>query len=208
MSSTTLYLVRRGEQHHPTHQADDGEPAEPGSGLTPRGRAQSLAVARRLAGIPFGSVHHSPLRRATETAALITEHLNTLSAVGAVDAGNDQHLRAHACELVRDRTPIPDDHPPRYRQFLQAVPPAERDPQARELRVAVRELSRIGERERTDLIVTHNFVIGWFVRHVLEAPEWRWIGLNQANGAVTVLRWETGRPAALLAFNDTGHLPS
>jgi hypothetical protein len=34
----------------------------------------------------------------------------------------------------------------------------------------------------------HNFVIGWFVRHVLDAPEWRWMGLNQFNAALTILQ--------------------
>jgi probable phosphoglycerate mutase len=33
--------------------------------------------------------------------------------------------------------------------------------------------------DRCELLVTHNFVIGWFIRHVLAAPWWRWMGLNQ-----------------------------
>ncbi len=55
-------------------------------------------------------------------------------------------------------------------------------------------------------MVTHNFVIGWFVRHVLQAPPWRWLGLNQANCGLTVVQWGSERPPALLTFNDTGHL--
>ncbi len=48
--------------------------------------------------------------------------------------------------------------------------------------------------------------IGWFVRHVLDAPLWRWIGRNQANCAITIVRWDSGRPPTLVSFNDTGHL--
>ena len=29
--------------------------------------------------------------------------------------------------------------------------------------------------------VTHNFLIGWLIRDALDAPKWRWIGLNHAN---------------------------
>ena len=48
--------------------------------------------------------------------------------------------------------------------------------------------------------------LGWFVRHVLDAPVWRWIGLNQDNCAITIVQWESGRPPTLVGFNDTGHL--
>ncbi|MEV4118705.1 histidine phosphatase family protein [Micromonospora sp. NPDC049645] len=63
-----------------------------------------------------------------------------------------------------------------------------------------------GEQDRNELLITHNFVIGWFVRHVLDAPEWRWIGLHQANCAITVVRWDSDRPPTLVSFNDTEHL--
>lgn len=31
------------------------------------------------------------------------------------------------------------------------------------------------------------------------------MGLNQANRAITVVRWDADRPPALVGFNDTGH---
>ncbi|MCZ7423500.1 histidine phosphatase family protein [Verrucosispora sp. WMMA2121] len=63
-----------------------------------------------------------------------------------------------------------------------------------------------GDADRHELLITHNFVIGWFVRHTLDAPTWRWIGLNQANCGITVVQWEADRPPTLVSFNDTGHL--
>ncbi len=42
----------------------------------------------------------------------------------------------------------------------------------------------------------------------LDAPKWRWIGLNHANAALTVIRYTPGKPAALLVHNDMGHLPA
>jgi broad specificity phosphatase PhoE len=64
----------------------------------------------------------------------------------------------------------------------------------------------VGDTDRHELLITHNFVIGWFVRRVLDAPQWRWIGLNQANCAITILQWDSDRPPTLVSFNDTGHL--
>lgn len=117
----------------------------------------------------------------------------------------------HACDRAADRTPVPapgqdSDYPERYRSWLQRVPLAERDEDAAGVRAAVAYFGVVHDTDRHELLVTHNFVIGWFVRHALDAPIWRWLGLNQDNCALTIVAWETGRPPALLCFNDVGHL--
>lgn len=185
MARTTLYLVRHGEQ----------DPAADDSGLSALGRAQAAALAERLAGTTFDVFHHSSLTRARQTAEIL--------------AGRLAGVTPHACELVLDRTPTPGPgsrYPRRYDGFFAGVPAPERDPGGGRIQAAVDALGEIGEVDRTDLVVTHNFVIGWFVRHVLDAPEWRWLGLNQANCGLTVVAWETGRAPALISHNDTGHL--
>jgi probable phosphoglycerate mutase len=58
-----------------------------------------------------------------------------------------------------------------------------------------------------ELIITHNAVIGWFVREVLGAPDWRWMTLNQANAGLTVIAQRHGRPWTLVSHNDLAHLP-
>ncbi|MBT2365719.1 histidine phosphatase family protein, partial [Streptomyces sp. ISL-10] len=65
-----------------------------------------------------------------------------------------------------------------------------------------------GDEPRHELIVTHNFLIGWLVRDALDAPKWRWMGLNHANAALTVIRYAPGRPASVLFHNDMRHLPT
>lgn len=123
-----------------------------------------------------------------------------------------RHLPAtarHACDFVADRTPVPTDragYPPRWHDWLDGVPAEERDEDAVALRAAVEHFGVLRDEDRDELLITHNFVIGWFVRHVMDAPRWRWMGLNQANGGLTIVQWETGRPATLAAFDDTGHL--
>lgn len=34
----------------------------------------------------------------------------------------------------------------------------------------------------------------------------RWMSLNQANCGITIVRYRTGLPPAVVAFNDVGHL--
>jgi probable phosphoglycerate mutase len=51
-----------------------------------------------------------------------------------------------------------------------------------------------GNEPHHELVVTHNFLIGWLVRAALDAPKWRWMGINHANAALTVVRYAPGRP--------------
>ncbi|GAA0560950.1 histidine phosphatase family protein [Paractinoplanes ferrugineus] len=184
MAQTQLYLVRHGE-------------ALDHAGLSPLGRAQAARLGRRLSRVPFAAIHHSPLPRAEQTAFIVGEHL--------------PQVPRHGCDLVADRTPVPsaghlDDYPARWHSWFDDVPDDERDEDAAALRKAVDHFGGTGDDDRTELLITHNFVIGWFVRHVLDAPDWRWLGLDQANCGITILRWDSTRPPALVAFNDTGHL--
>jgi len=115
--------------------------------------------------------------------------------------------------LLADRTPFPapgqeDIVPAAYRWFLDTVPEQERDVGGARLDDAVGRLAVAADTDRCELLVTHNFVIGWFVRHVMAAPWWRWMGLNQFNCALTIIQVRSGEPAALVSFNDIGHLPA
>ena len=190
MARTALYLVRHGEQDPSTDHAID-------SGLSAVGREQAERLGQRLRTLPFAHIHHSPLQRAAQTAGIIADHLHGVP--------------IHACDHVADRTPVPgpgreSDYPDRYQPWFDQVPPAERDEDAAGVRAAVAHFGVVGDKDRNELLVTHNFVIGWFVRHVLDAPTWRWLGLNQDNCGLTIVAWETGRPPALVSFNDVGHL--
>ncbi|WP_328347291.1 histidine phosphatase family protein [Micromonospora sp. NBC_00421] len=190
MARTQLYLVRHGEQDPTSDHGPDG-------GLSPRGREQADRLGHRLRTVPFSTIHHSALARAAQTADIVASHL--------------PQVPRHACDLVADRTPVPstarrDSYPDRWHAWLDGVPADERDEDAAALRAAVGRLGVTGEEDRDELLITHNFVIGWFVRHVLDAPQWRWLGLHQANCGITVVRWQSDRPPTLVSFNDTGHL--
>lgn len=65
-----------------------------------------------------------------------------------------------------------------------------------------------GEEDRHELVVTHNFLVARLVRDAMYAPKWRWLGLNHANAALTVIRYPPDRPASVLLTNDMRHLPA
>jgi len=71
----------------------------------------------------------------------------------------------------------------------------------------VNHWGRVGDADRHKLVVTHNFVIGWAVRHALDAPYWRWLGLNQFNCGLTIVQWRSDAPPTPVSFNEFGHLP-
>lgn len=192
MANTVLYLVRHGEQESGHTEGD-----EPDLGLSPRGEEQARLLGARLAGTAFDIVRHSPLRRAAETAGILSGYL--------------PGIPVSVSDLIADRTPVPidgqrDSVPQRYRWFFDTVPPQERDHGGAQLDAAIARLAVAGENDRCELLITHNFVIGWFVRHVLDAPWWRWMNLAQSNCALTVIKFGADEPAALVTFNDTGHL--
>ena len=192
MATTLLYLVRHGEHLHPaTGDASD-------AALSGLGEQQAHRLGERLADVPFDAVRHSPLRRAAETARILSGYL--------------PGVPVSPSELLRDRTPFPSadqarEVPEQFRPFLDSVPADERDPGGEYLDAAVSQLTATGTEDRCELLVTHNFVLGWFVRHALDAPAWRWIGLNQFNCALTIIQARSGLPPMLVSFNDVGHLP-
>ena len=181
--SRFLYLVRHGEAD------DDGV-------LTAAGLQQASAVGERLRRIRFGAIRHSPAERAEETAELIADRQP------GVPVGPSGLLG----DFLPPVTSLPDLPAP-YAQLLDGYTADERAESAELAAAAINRYARPSAQAGSELLVTHNFLIGWFVRHALDAPDWRWLGLNQCHCAVTVILYRTGRPATLVSFNDAGHLP-
>jgi probable phosphoglycerate mutase len=183
-----LYLVRHGEQQDAEHGMPDGP-------LSSRGKRQADLIAERLGGVPFTNVFHSPLKRAEETARIMAERLPALD--------------PQPSSLLFDCIPSgPEpDMPKAFDSFFGAVTDAEIEAGRAQMDDAITEFLAPARGDRHDLLITHNFVIGWFVRHVFDAPAWRWLGLNQANCGLTIIRVRSAKPPVLVVHNDLGHLP-
>ena len=183
-----LYLVRHGEQLDAEHGLPDGP-------LSPRGRRQAELLAERLGGIPFDHAWHSPLQRATETAAIIAAKMPALN--------------PEPSALLFDCIPSgpAPETPPAYAPFFGSHTEEEFDAGRAQMADATAEFLRSHREDRHDLLITHNFVIAALVREALGAPEWRWVSIGQANCGLTVLTQRTGRPWSLVSHNDVAHLP-
>jgi serine/threonine-protein phosphatase PGAM5 len=99
--------------------------------------------------------------------------------------------------------PDPATLPPPFAQLVGSYSITERDEGAALARAAVEQFAGTGEEHvgpagadavRHELIVTHNFLIGWFIRQALDAPDWRWLGLNQQHCALTVILYRPAGP--------------
>ncbi len=185
-----LWLTRHGE----------ASPDE--SALTGNGRRQAVALGERLRGRPLSAIHHGPLPRAEQTARLIAGRLDGVPVHRADAAGDYAPYLPHREELPPDSADLLLDR-------LAAFPAEERERGPALAREALRRFTGPvdGAEPRHELLVTHNFLIGWLLRAALDAPAWRWTGLNHANAALTVIRYAPDRPASVLLYNDTGHLP-
>jgi serine/threonine-protein phosphatase PGAM5 len=176
-----LYLARHGEA------IDDGD-------LSEVGRQQARLLGQRLSPVPLSVIAHGPLPRAVQTAELIAEYRPAVP--------------VHCSELLGDYVPaVPEILPPALTHFFDGCTA---DELAEGADLAARAIARYAvpaERETHELIVTHSFLIAWFVRHALDAPVGRWLGLNQCNAGLTVLLYRPERPPSLVQFNDLSHLP-
>jgi probable phosphoglycerate mutase len=183
-----LYLIRHGEQQDAEHGLPDGP-------LSARGTRQAKLIADRLSGVPFTGAWHSPLQRASETAKIIT--------------GNLPALQSEPSALLFDCIPSgpSPDMPAGFQSYFGSVTEAQLDAGKAQMTDAVAEWMTPSLEDRHSLLITHNFVIGWFVREVFEAPAWRWMGLNQANCGLTIIRVRSVKSPELVTHNDLGHLP-
>ena len=183
-----IYLVRHGEHQDAEHGMIDGP-------LSPRGRRQAAFLADRLSGVPFDAVWHSPLERASQTARAVAERMPSVS--------------PEPSALLFDCVPtgMTPETPSVFEPFFGGVTEAEIEAGRAQMADATSEHLARKSGEVHELLITHNFVIAWFVREVLQAPEWRWMTLNQAHCGLTVIAQKQGRPWTLLSHNDLAHLP-
>ena len=182
LATRHLYLVRHGA-------------ADPFGELTTTGVRQAHLLGDRLARLPIDAVWHSPLPRAARTAEILGEHLPGVPVT-------------EAAELVDHVPHVPANPPPAWAGFFDGYDAAEAAAGARLAEALVDRFGRPAPSETHEVLVTHAYQVAWLVRHALDAPPDRWLAMSCGNTALTVVQHRTGTPAALLLYNDMGHLPA
>ena len=189
-ASRFLYLTRHGE----------ASPDE--SALTARGRRQTRLLGERLRGFPLSAIYHGPLPRAEQSARLIGDQLDDIPLHATRTAGD-------FVPYVPERAELPPASVDYLTGRLEQIPPEERTQGTALAREALRQFTGPADDDepRHELVVTHNFLIAWLVRAALDAPNWRWLGLNHCNAALTIIQYAPQRPSSVLIYNDMAHLP-
>ena len=194
MATRVLYVARHG-------MADAfGE-------LTDTGRHQASLLGERLAQLPVAAVWHSPLPRAARSAQEIARHLPNVPV-------------APADELIDHVPYVPGaaEMPVSWAGFFDGYDQIEAASGRRIATALVARFARTadpaagrpaGARDEThEVLVTHAYPTAWLVRHAMDAPPVRWLGLtNSANAALTVIEYRDGLPPTIVLFNDMSHLP-
>jgi probable phosphoglycerate mutase len=124
MGTKLLYLVRHGEANGDTESSE----------LTETGRRQAALLGERLRGVPFTGIHHSPLARAAQTAAIVGEALPGVA--------------ISPSKLLGDCIPSSPDRellPPKYAAFLDTVSPLELEEGPPQAAAALEHFGRTGD---------------------------------------------------------------
>ncbi|MEN3534926.1 histidine phosphatase family protein [Microbispora sp. ZYX-F-249] len=190
MATRRLYLARHGA-------------ADALGELTDIGRRQAALLGERLAGVPVDAVWHSPLPRAVASARELARHLPDVPVT-------------EAAELVDHVPYVPSaaETPPSWAGFFDGYDDAEAASGRGLAEALVARFAKVpgataegARRDTREVLVTHAYQIAWLVRHALDAPPSRWLGLNSADTALTVIDYRDGLPPTLVMFNDMSHLP-
>lgn len=191
MATRHLYLARHGA-------------ADAFGTLTDTGHQQARLLGRRLARLPMNVVWHSPLPRAAATAREVSQQLTDVPVIEAPE------LVDHVPHVPHD-----DDTPPSWKGFFDGYTPADA---ANGQQTAHSLVARFGGPAPTsgprppvdthELVITHAYPIAWLIRHALDAPAQRWLGLESANAALTLIEHRNDLPPTLVVFNDMNHLPT
>lgn len=202
MPSTTIYLVRHAESEANASGVFSGHYDAP---LTPKGRRQATALARRLAGTPIDRIVSSDLKRALETARL-------LSSERGIPVDTEARLREMHYGEWEGKTQ--EQISAQYGVDWEAVmrPSADfRIPGGEslaELRARVHAVYRevvAAHPEQTVVLLTHGNAKAALLGALLDLPyknSWRF---QIANTGLTQLRDIDGTPV-IQSVNDTAHL--
>ena len=171
----TLVLVRHGE-YSP-------------EGLTRRGRMQAAHTARRIARLPVTTIHCSTMRRAVETAQIISGRLRGLS--------------PRRARLLRECFPSM----PRERRFEGLTSEMIKRGKHQADRAYRRYFRRAAGRDVCDVLVCHGNLIRYLVCRALGLGKYAWLGFGTTHCGISVVRITSGGDFYLESYNDTGHLP-
>lgn len=202
--ATEILLVRHGESR--PARSDDPFPLVDGQGdpeLAAEGRRQAVLVGDRLRHLPIEAVYVTKLRRTSETAAPLCEHLS----VSPVVEPNLHEVHLGDWEGGTFRIKVAEGDPVAVRMMVEerwdVIPGAESTSAVQE-RIQ-RGLNNIAANHPDQLVaaVVHGGVIGQIIAHATGARPFAFLGADNASISHIVVHEGI---VAVRRFNDASHL--
>lgn len=185
-AARTIIVVRHGN-YVPDPAADE----KLGPGLSPLGVAQARLAGARLAelGTRFDAFYSSPMQRAMDTSASISESFP------------DREFT-----IIDD---LAECTPPTRRSEIVA------DEKPEDLAECKAQLDRLFEKyfkpasgtERTELFVCHGNVTRYLVTRALGVDTKAWLEMSVGHASITRIRVEADGRFKVISVGDIGHLP-
>jgi serine/threonine-protein phosphatase PGAM5 len=191
MAPRILYLVRHGQEDHHHQPADNLE-----GRLTAVGKKQAVLTAQRLRELPISLIHYSTMRRAAETAHIISLYL--------------PHVPVRPTKLLWECTP-PLTHEMRHK-FFSHISDDELQRSRLQLERAYDKFFKPARgTERHEVLVCHGNIIRYFMCRAMGAPFELWHHTDIRNCAITEIVVEPESrikgDIMLASHGDVGHLP-
>jgi len=204
--SCRVYLVRHGETEWNTIMKAQGHTDVP---LSDNGRRQADYLGKRLAREKFEGLYASDLKRARETAAIISKHLQhncleieTLPELRELNFGRWEGM------TMQDVAKFFDDDYQRWWENPVSVRTPGGETMAELAERCLGALKQIVQRHREGnvLVVSHGGPIRIIIASVLEMDLNKYWRLRMDNASLSIIdfpQWEKG---ILMLFNDCSHL--
>jgi len=193
MAQRTIYLIRHGQY---ISQPDDDEL---GGVLSDIGREQAATVGKFLGQKTISELHCSSMRRAQETADIMSEHL--------------LDVKPKSTELLWELVPTIPLHLESYFSSLAERNPQFRSEQVKERRsVADKAFKQFFHPAESMIdsivIVCHGNLIRYLVCSALEINPDKWSNMLINHCSITSILVEANGDMILVSYNETGHLPN
>ena len=196
----TLLLLRHGESEGNRARVVQGQLSH--YALTPLGREQAEAAARRLAALDLAALYSSPLRRARETADIVAAHsgLEVIEAPDLQEYGFGEAQGLTWDEMVERFHVV-------GRDWGRGSVPGEEGSAAFRDRVA-RQIGELAGRHRegTAVAVLHGGVLGAAVARICGLGDGEYAQIYTANCGITEVAVAPDGRLALRGLNDVCHL--
>jgi len=210
MSQRHLYVIRHGQR-----LSGNGNDRL-GLGITDIGKIQAEHTAERLRLIPVNSIYYSTLRRASETAKIISQYLPKAQMHGSqllwecipyLPPDFITWYKANRGRISHDSITTPIQMAPWLALWTADTSWDVIEQGFEQAKQAWAHFFRPAREERHEVLVCHGNILRFFMVRALQAPLHTWINTDINNCGISEFVVHPGGEVALVSHNDTGHLP-